>query len=750
MAKNKCPGPDGFTSEFLLTAWPIIGADITSAVLSFFDTLALPRMVNSAALALIPKVANASHMHQFRPISCCNVLYKAISKLLTLRMKNVMPYLVSPNQAAFIKGRNLGDHVLLAQALCKDYHVNRGTPRICFKLDISKAFDTISWEFLFNLLELMGFGTRFIGWIHKCITGSMVSVKVNGALEGYFNCKSGLKQGDPLSPYLFVLAMEALTACLNLETGRGNFKFHSRTKDAEITHLIFADDVMLFSYGDNESVAALISALELFSSISGLHMNAAKCLTFFGNVPSGVQDFTLAVSKFNRGSLPVSYLGLPLISGKLSTADCQPLFSKIAGRFESWSTKFMNQAGRAQLIKSVLQGLYGHWASFLFLPVSILKRIQSLINRFLWIGNSIGPCFYKVCWKHCCLRKSEGGLGFKELLTWNQCAVFLQLWRIIQEKGDSLWLRWIHKFLLKRKALWTMAVPEKCAWGLRKILNARPHFKQHISYQVGRNSSFLLWHDPWLENRSLLEHFGRRLVSSMQSTDLASVSTIIRDGVWNLGSSNDYPLQELRLMCAQKTINDNDVILWDGLQYKNMKLSIMWDSLRPTAPKPAWYDLVWCKFSIQKFAFHMWLVMQERLLTKDRMINFRMQVNDLCIMCGAVAETHAHLFCDCWYVRGMLSSWIVAISPNWADFKNGNVCSARLPRVKKEMTFLFISAVFYSVWKERNLRVHNSGNPRTVAASLEEVKRDVRDKLATCDYFRKCVNQDNTLTACLY
>lgn len=750
LAKNKCPGPDGFTSEFFLSTWNTVGHDVTSALISFFNQLALPGIVNSAALALIPKVANASSMTQYRPISCCNVLYKAISKLITNRMKPIMPSLVSPNQAAFVHGRKLADHVLLAQTLCRDYHINRDAPRICFKLDISKAFDMLSWDFLFNLLDLLGFNSRFTGWIRKCITGSMVSVKINGALEGYFRCKSGLKQGDPLSPYLFVIAMEALTRCILLETGRGNFKFHSRAKEAEITHLIFADDVMLFSYGDTDSVSAIMRALELFSGISGLHMNPAKCLTFFGNVPNEVQDFTIAVSKFNRGVLPVMYLGLPLISGKLSTRDCQPLVSKLVGKFESWSCNFMNQAGRAQLIKSVIYGIHGHWSSYLFLPVSIIKRIQSYIARFLWKGRYSGPCFYKVNWKQCCLRKSEGGLGFKELLGWNQCAIFLQVWRIVKNQGDSLWLKWVNQYLLRRKAFWTMAIPEKCSWALRKILKARPLFLQHASYIVGRNSNFLLWHDPWVQNRPLVELLGRRVISSLESNDLARINSILHDGIWDLGPSNDLVVRHLRTICAQTPINDRDDILWDGMSYCNMKISVLWDSIRPTATKPSWFDLVWCKFSVPKFAFHMWLVVQERLLTKDRMINFRMQANNLCILCGSGDETHEHLFCHCRYTRSVLSAWPLAITSNWSDIIAGHICiSTGLSRVEREMSSLFISVAFYWIWRERNSRLH-AGTPLAVLSLFDGVKRDVRNRLATCDYFKQCVNQNAMLATYLY
>lgn len=751
MASGKSPGPDGFSVEFFLKSWDVVGSDLSSAINLFFINSFMPRRVNSAAIVLVPKVATASNISQFRPISCCNVIYKVVSKILAQRMKNVMPRLVSPSQTAFIHGRKLGDHILLAQALCKDYHLNSGPPRIAFKLDISKAFDSLNWDFLFDLLRIQGFHQKFIGWLKACISSSMVSVKVNGALEGYFNCSSGLKQGDPISPYLFVLAMEALSVCINLETQSPQFRFHSRTKNAEISHLIFADDVMLFCYGDNDSVSAMLRAVNRFAEMSGLVTNPAKCVTFFGNVPTAVQDFTIAVSGFNRGVLPVVYLGLPLISGKLHKRDCQPLITKICNKFEHWSSKIISQAGRGQLIKSVIFGIQNHWSGHLFLPKLILKRIQGYMARFLWCGRIRGPCHFKVAWKTCCLRKDEGGLGFKELLSWNDSAVLLQLWRIITNKDDSLWIRWVHRVLLTRSAFWTTNVPSKCSWGLRKILNARHEAKQFITYRVGEGSTFLLWHDLWAGQVPLIHRLGFRALSSLQSTEFACVSSIILDGVWNMGVSNDSSIRDLRTICANIPIGHQDEILWGGAVTRSLNIGDIWECLRPTGIMPPWFNFIWCKFKVHKFAFTSWLVVLGRLLTKDRMRNLRMNVNIACVMCGMADETHEHLFHQCSYVQHILSSWNDPLCTDWGDICHGIILeNSRCGEIKKELAYLFMSAVFFHIWKERNVRVHNSGNHSTAASLLGIIKRNIRERLVGSKIFQQAVSQDISLTSYLY
>lgn len=408
MGKDKSPGPDGFSPEFYIAAWPILGTDVTAAILHFFNTLSLPRMINSTAIALVPKSAGASDMSQFRPISCCNTLYKCISKLLVSRLKHIMPTLISQNQSAFIKGRSIGDNIMLAQAICKDYHVNRGVPRCLLKLDIQRAFDSMNWEFILETLHRMNFPARFINWISKCICSCMFSVKVNGALEGFFSSSCGLRQGDPLSPYLFVIGMEVLTAYLNCELATDtHFKYHWRTSQLKLSHLIFADDLLLFCRGDSSSISTLLKAIDHFSASSGLIPNPLKSNWFFCNVPADVIQQATSSSNIQVGILPIKYLGLPLLSTRVSKSDCVPLVQRLCGRINSWINISLRFSGRLQLIKAILFNIQGFWSTYLFLPKGVLKNIRSILAKFLWGGKLDTRCHYKVAWDTCCALKED-------------------------------------------------------------------------------------------------------------------------------------------------------------------------------------------------------------------------------------------------------------------------------------------------------------------------------------------------------
>lgn len=170
MPNNKSPGPDGFTTEFFKTTWDITGNEFVDAIKAFFIKGFLPKGVNSTILALIPKKESSTEMKDFRPISCCNVLYKVISKILANRLKELLPRFIAQNQSAFVKERLLMENVLLATELVKDYHKASVTPRCALKIDISKAFDSVQWAFILNILKALNFPEKYVHWIKLCIS----------------------------------------------------------------------------------------------------------------------------------------------------------------------------------------------------------------------------------------------------------------------------------------------------------------------------------------------------------------------------------------------------------------------------------------------------------------------------------------------------------------------------------------------------------------------------------------------------
>ncbi|GLT29996.1 hypothetical protein SLA2020_048230 [Shorea laevis] len=159
---NKAPGPDGYTAEFFKASWTVVGDLVMKAIQEFFTTGKILKELNSTLITLVPKVSNPAKMSEFRPISCCNLLYKFITKILAERLKKCLPFFISRSQCAFVEGRLMVENVFLAQEIVKHYHKSCLSARCALKIDLMKAFDSVLWDFIFQILLSLGFPNKFI------------------------------------------------------------------------------------------------------------------------------------------------------------------------------------------------------------------------------------------------------------------------------------------------------------------------------------------------------------------------------------------------------------------------------------------------------------------------------------------------------------------------------------------------------------------------------------------------------------
>ncbi|KAK4384363.1 LINE-1 reverse transcriptase [Sesamum angolense] len=319
--EDSAPGPDGYTSAFFKSAWPVIGHDISEAVGEFFRTGKLLKQINTTLLALIPKVSLPNYVSDYRPISCCNVLYKAITKIIVRRLQLVLHLLIDYSQNAFVPERSISDNILLAQELL--YNQVR-LPQRC-TLKVFRKPTTRDWDFLWAVLRLFGFPPRFIVLIEQCVSTATFSVALNGSVHGFFKGSRGLRQGDPMSPYLFVLVMEIWSTLIRYRVQRAaHFQYHWKCKKIGLTNLCFADDVLLFCKADLPSIQVLRDTLTEFAALSGLNVNPAKSQIILSRAVQQERRQIVEYLGFQEGSLPVRYLGVPLTSSRLTIADCRP------------------------------------------------------------------------------------------------------------------------------------------------------------------------------------------------------------------------------------------------------------------------------------------------------------------------------------------------------------------------------------------------------------------------------------------
>lgn len=238
-------GIDGMTGHFFQNFWHIVGPQVTKELQSFFESGQLPADWNFTELCLLPKVQNPNQMKDLRPISLCSVVYKLVSKVLCDRLKLVLPPIVSPTQGAFVAGRLISDNLLIAHVMVHGLRTNTSCKSdfIAIKTDMSKAYDRVEWDFLEALFIKLGFHSKLISWIMSCIRSVSYSVLLNGQSYGHIKPQRGIRQGDPLSPFLFILCAEALVHTMNQAERNGEITgMRLAPRCPPIQHLLFADD----------------------------------------------------------------------------------------------------------------------------------------------------------------------------------------------------------------------------------------------------------------------------------------------------------------------------------------------------------------------------------------------------------------------------------------------------------------------------------------------------------------------------
>jgi hypothetical protein len=259
----------------------------------------------------------------------------------------------------------------------------RKIPLIFLKLDIAKAFDSLNWGFLIQVVKAMGFGHRWHDLVSLILATSSSRIMLNGSLGRPFFHQRGLRQGDPLSPMMFILAMEPLQCLLERASEQHIISpLHLRT--ARFRASFYADDVALFVNPSREDIAAVQALLHFFGNASGLRTNIDKCVAY--SMAGDDTDLSNVLREFGgaQGTFPCSYLGLPLGFRKPKKVEMQPLVDRAMGRLKGWKGKFLNHKGRVTLINSVLTAMATYFLT-VFPPVPwLVKKFNTLRQNFLW------------------------------------------------------------------------------------------------------------------------------------------------------------------------------------------------------------------------------------------------------------------------------------------------------------------------------------------------------------------------------
>lgn len=393
LGANKAPDPDGFNGVFFQKNWESIREEFCSAVKEFFTQGILPLEVNETLVTLVPKMLLPESINQMRPISCCNFIYKVISKIIVSRLRNFMGQLISLNQSAFVGGRLIQDNLVIAQevfhALKKRDKCGKGS--LAIKLDMNKAYDHLDWRFIQKVLLAYGFSEGWVNMVMKLISTVSYRFKVNGFLSDKIVPGRGLRQGDPISPYIFILAADVLSHMLSRALGERNISGIQLARTTPtLTHLFFADDAVLFARASEEEAFQLIQILNDYSKAFGQRINTLKSGIIFGKfVPLEGRariKFILGIQEWDN---PGKYLGLPADWGRSRSDGLAWIREWIMNKIEGWKENLLNMAGKEVLIKAVLQAIPAFAMSIIRFPQSFCKGICADIARFWWSSGKV-------------------------------------------------------------------------------------------------------------------------------------------------------------------------------------------------------------------------------------------------------------------------------------------------------------------------------------------------------------------------
>lgn len=693
LPSGKAPGPDGYTADCFKRCWEVIKHDVSAALHQFFALRGKHfHLLNTAYITLLPKSNEAIKVKDFRPISLIHSVRKIAGKLLSIRLALFLQQLIPPSQSAFIKSRSIHDNFLFVKNAIRSLHQHKD-PALLLKMDIAGAFDNISWSFLMELFSHMGFGHKWCDMVSLLWSTASSRVMANGELGPPFIHRQGLRQGDPLSPMIFTLAIAPLH-WLFAKAADAQLLTPLRLPPSQLRVSLYADDAALFISPKATDIKLTKEILGCFGSASGLVCNMQKS-GFFPiccddiDLVSLLQQFPVPVLQF-----PCTYLGLLLHYKSITRADIQPILDKLASRLQKWRGKLMTGDARLRLINSVLSSIPVYLITIFKLGAWAIKQIDKLRRNFLWRSKPDAEGgLALVNWSIVCRPKSLGGLGVIDL----------------KRFGRALRLRWKWLEWRDQDRPW-IGSPIPCDKDDLAL------FAAATNISIGAGTRVKFWHDRWLAGDAPGQ-IAPDLLRLCYRKNL-TVEKALNGQHWLSGlhriSSESEMRQFTNLWARLRNIvldpARHDEITWNRNAAAAYTTSSAYRCQFLGSFAVANYDKLWKSKVEAKCRFFFWLFLKGKILTNDNLAKRGIPHGPKCALCDQSEESALHLIIQCPFAR---STWLLV--GDWQDLPalmraaqqassivnwwNDHIC----PLGAKAINTAIYTG--WNIWKERNRRV---------------------------------------------
>ncbi|XP_048496063.1 uncharacterized protein LOC125495441 [Beta vulgaris subsp. vulgaris] len=700
---TKAPGRDGIHAIFLQTFWDTIGNDCTKMIVSVFRTGKIPNDLNRTVVALIPKSENPEKISQFRPISLVNTSLKVISKILVKRMRPILSKEISPNQNSFISGRGTDVNLIIASEILHSMGKKKGKKgTFAMKIDLEKAYDRLEWDFIRTSLLAIGFDEKTTNLCMECITTTTTSILINGRPSREFTPSRGIRQGDPLSPYIFIICMEMLSKLIHKSCEDNKWKpFVIRGGTSKISHLMFADDLILFGEATPQTLSAVNDTLRDFFSISGQKMNTSKSKIYFSpNTSQDIRDeFEQDLDVLSAKDLG-NYLGFPLSNKRPSKNHLLPIVEKISKKLALWKSNCLSKAGRALLISTTFQSIPRYFMQGILFPKTLTTKMDSNSANFLWGNRGNKKGINWIAWEHVCKPKELGGLGFRTNEDLNKLGLVKQCWNLDNQKNWAAHFM-ADKYIRKNKGPLSF---KKGSYLWKNIGKGWDIYKESLCWNPGTGESINFWLDKWMGNTTLREHFTGPLSDIEEKKSLAEV--LSHNVEENLPSN--LPQNLINLAKSIKLNEEQDLLYssWSSEgKFNNKEAASYIQSLKPNHPKSQFdWSIIWNAPGHPKIKLFLWQAWWERLPTNENLFFRKCANSPECNTCFNSKENILHILRDCPRAD---SIWNKINKPNWPlnqnlyiwIEENLKLSTFRFGKIPWNVLFSF---TVWEIWKRRN------------------------------------------------
>ncbi|KAJ4750854.1 RNA-directed DNA polymerase (reverse transcriptase)-related family protein [Rhynchospora pubera] len=724
MGPDKIPGPDGSTARFFQHNWHVVGQEIVQQIKMVFVQEEIPDDWLRCHVTLIPKTDEPQTPAEYRPISIGNILYRLIMKLIARRLQPSLKQVISNEQNAFVKGRCISDNILFVKEILHSFSLSSFKQQaFMLKADVNKAFDKLEWSFLQMAMEYLNIPTKIITLIVSSYCRARVTININGKGNEFINPTRGLRQGCPMSPYVFIIAMEVLSrmikGAISGEMLRGIQVAHT---SPVVTHAIYADDLILMGDAREVEVQLLYSLLQTFANASGLHINPYKSKLWFSrNCNQQIVNRIKEMWGVEDVNGEEKYLGVMLNEKGDIRSNGKLLLEKLKAKLSGWKSHMLSHAGRLVLIKSVLMSMPVYTMSLEMIPKRITKEMNSVMAKFFW--GKIGQDRYlsMIGWKKVCKPFDCGGLGVKDMQKFGEALFLKVVWSLMAD-DDKIWVKICKSKYYPTIDYWGVKNSNACSRMWRQVLKMRNFFTGQVNWQIANGRTVQDLSQPWYNHWSVQQ-------VAKQSDRRLTVRGLIEEqtGQWNMQLLTRLftPSQIQQIVTTDKRpdvlVEESDRLIWQ--QTKDGKYSVREGYKVLTREQNDLVDtqaidwqLIWKQRKLTpKVKIFLWRLLHKGL---PMAANLHRRINNFtptCQRCNQENEYEMHCLFFCELSRQVWFAGAMGIRVHELPLDIVQTVTQILGQLDDDGVELFANTM-WEIWKERNKVVieHSIFRPQEV------------------------------------